>query len=195
MFSADGPLDMRMDRHRERTAAEVINTLSEKELGDLILQYGEERHARRIAAAIVRARAKKPFETTAELADVVRRTVGADHVVKSLARVFQSFRLFVNEELEALRDFLPQALRLLRIGGRAAVIDYHSLEARIVKEFMARESNPCVCPPDLPLCVCGRKPSLRVVHRQIKPDEEEIEANPSARSAHLRVFEKIGEAQ
>ena len=193
MFSASGPLDMRMSPNVGRSAAEVIRTASEQELADIMYHYGEERQARRIAAALVKERDKRALTATDDLAQIVRRVVGGKFVVKSLARVFQSFRIYVNDELESLREFLPQALDLLTVGGRLAVVEYHSLESRIVKEFMQHESNPCTCPRDLPRCVCGRKPRLRIVHRQIKPSADEIRRNPSARSARLRVVEKIGE--
>lgn len=191
MFSADGPLDMRMSRDNPLTAADLVARLSEEELADIIYKYGEERQARRIAAEIVRARQRKPLQMTADLAAAVKKAVGGKFLIKSLARVFQSLRIYLNDELGALEAMLPQALALLKIGGRMAIVDYHSLEARVIKDFMMRESAPCTCPADLPVCVCGRKPRIRIVHRQIKPSQAEIAANPSARSARLRVFEKI----
>jgi 16S rRNA (cytosine1402-N4)-methyltransferase len=191
MFSVSGPLDMRMSTDSGQSAAEVINTAGERELADIIFQYGEERLARRIAAAIVRERSKKAIATTADLAEIVRRVVGERFVIKSLARVFQSFRIYVNDELDNLQQFLPQALEMLTFGGRLAIVEYHSLEARIIKDFMHRESHPCTCPKDLPRCACGKKPRLRVIHKLIKASAEEISNNPSARSARLRVFEKI----
>jgi 16S rRNA (cytosine1402-N4)-methyltransferase len=191
MFSASGPLDMRMSTNSGQSAAEVINSAGERELADIIFQYGEERQSRRIAAALVRERSKKSIETTGELAEIVRRVVGERFVIKSLARVFQSFRIFVNDELNNLKKFLPQALDMLTIGGRLAIVEYHSLEARIIKDFMQRESRPCTCPKDLPRCVCGKKPRLRVIHKLIKASAEEISNNPSARSARLRVVERI----
>lgn len=191
MFSASGPLDMRMSADSGQSAADVINTADERELADIIFQYGEERQARRIAAALVRERSKRPLASTADLAEIVRRVVGDRFVIKSLARVFQSFRIYVNDELNNLQQFLPQALDMLTVGGRLAIVEYHSLEARIIKDFMHRESHPCTCPKDLPFCACGKKPRLRVIHKLIKASAEEVGNNPSARSARLRVLEKI----
>jgi 16S rRNA (cytosine1402-N4)-methyltransferase len=193
MFSAAGPLDMRMSPEEGVTAADVINTLSESELAQIILQYGEERLAKRIAAAIVRERSRAPLSTTSQLAEVVRRVVGERFVIKTLARVFQSFRIYVNNELDNLEKFLQQACELLVIGGRLVVVEYHSLESRLVKDFIRRQTHPCTCPTDLPLCVCGKKASVRIIHHLVKPSEAEIAQNPSARSARLRAVEKIGE--
>jgi len=195
MFSATGPLDMRMSPEEGVTAAQVINTLSEKELAQIILQYGEERQAKRIAAAIVRERSRAPLSTTSQLTEVVRRVVGERFVIKTLARVFQSFRIYVNNELGNLEKFLQQALELLVIGGRLVVVEYHSLESRLVKDFIRRQTHPCTCPTDLPFCVCGKKANVRIIHQLIKPSEEEVAQNPRARSARLRAVEKIGKDQ
>ena len=190
MFSQSGPLDMRMAKSG-MSAADIVNTSSEQELAEIMQKYGEERQARRIARALVRQREDHPIQTTGELADIVRRVVGQQFVVKSLARVFQSLRIYINDEIGSLRDFLPQALELLSSGGRLAVIEYHSLEARVVKDFMYEQTHPCVCPKKFPVCVCGKQPTIKIINRQVKPDEEEVRQNPSARSARLRVMEKL----
>jgi 16S rRNA (cytosine1402-N4)-methyltransferase len=191
MFSADGPLDMRMQSGHGLSAEQIINETSEKEIADIIWRYGEERKSRRIASFIVKARQQNKITTTAELAAIVRRAVGEKYIIKSLARVFQAFRIYVNDELQSLKTFLPQAVDVLRTGGRLAVIEYHSLESRLVKDFIYEQTHPCICPKDLPQCVCGREPRIKVVHKLIKPSEAEIKRNPSARSARLRVIEKL----
>ena len=191
MFSADGPLDMRMQSGHGLSAEEIINESSEQELADIIWRYGEERKSRRIASLIIKARQQKKITTTAELVAIVRRAVGEKYIIKSLARVFQAFRIYVNDELRSIKAFLPQAVDVLRPGGRLAIIEYHSLESRLIKDFIYAETHPCICPKDLPQCVCGREPRIKIVHKLIKPSEKEIERNPSARSARLRVIEKL----
>lgn len=192
MFSEDGPLDMRMNPiEQHETAEDVVNELDEKELADIIYQYGEERQSRRIARYITAERQKNRIHGTKQLADIVRKAVGERFVIKSLARVFQALRIYINHELENLEFFLDQSLAVLNHGGRLAVIDYHSLEAKIVKRFIQREEEPCICPKDIPVCVCGRQPRLKFVHKLVKPSAEEIDQNPSARSARLRVAEKL----
>ncbi len=191
MFSARGPLNMRMQADDGLTAADIINEFSEKELADIIWKYGEERQSRRIARAIVRERSKRRINSTEELAEIVRSVVGGRFVIKTLARVFQAIRIYINDELASLERFLPQALNMLNPGGRLAIIEYHSLESRIVKDFIYREVHPCTCPKDFPMCVCGKEPRIRVVHKLIKPSEQELTLNPSSRSARLRVVEKL----
>jgi 16S rRNA (cytosine1402-N4)-methyltransferase len=193
-YAADAPLDMRMDVSSPRTAADVVNELSERELADVFRRYGEERFSRQIARAIVRRRAERPFERTADLVEVVRaaipapRRFGDGHPAK---RVFQALRIVVNDELEALEQALPTALRLLRPGGRLAVISFHSLEDRIVKRYFASQARGCTCPPDLPICVCGKEPTLRLVTRKaVRPSPSETAENPRASSARLRVAVK-----
>jgi 16S rRNA (cytosine1402-N4)-methyltransferase len=190
-YAADAPLDMRMDASAARSAQDVVNELSERELADVFRRFGEERFSRQIARAIVRRRAEHPFERTADLVEVVRgaipapRRFGDGHPAK---RVFQALRIVVNEELESLERSLPLALRLLRPGGRIAVISFHSLEDRIVKRFFAAQARGCTCPPDLPVCVCGKEPTLRLVTRKaVRPSPAETAANPRAASARLRV--------
>ena len=191
-FRQDGPLDMRFDpQSHSRTAAELVNSLSEERLAEIIRSFGEERRARRIARAIVRERGKKMIQTTTELADIVTGVVPPPHQSKSLARVFQAFRIAVNNELDQLETVLPQALSRLKVGGRMAVISYHSLEDRLVKRFFQQEAKGCVCPPRLPQCVCGATPRVRILTRRvITPQPQEKDQNPRARSAKLRVAEK-----
>jgi 16S rRNA (cytosine1402-N4)-methyltransferase len=195
-FKADAPLDMRMDPgHQTRTAAEVIATYSEADLTRIIRDYGEERWASRIAAFIVAARARRPLATTGELVDVIKAAVPASarrsggHPAK---KTFQALRIEVNDELGALERGLEAAVRWLAPKGRIAVISYHSLEDRIVKHVFAQGAQGCTCPPDLPVCTCGATPVLRIVNRKaIVPSDVEVEENPRARSAKLRVAEKM----
>ena len=193
-YAADAPLDMRMDVTATRSARDVVNEASERELAEAFRRYGEERFSRQIARAIVRRRAERPFERTTDLVEVVRgaipapRRFGDGHPAK---RVFQALRIVVNEELASLEQALPVALRLLRPGGRLAVISFHSLEDRIVKRFLAAQARGCTCPPDLPVCVCGKEPTLRLATRKaVRPSPAETAANPRASSARLRVAVK-----
>ncbi len=190
MYSADGPLDMRM-QSAGPTAGDIINQFSEKNIADILYKYGEERRSRRIARFIVEARKRQHITTTAELAEIVRRAVGENHIIKTLARVFQALRIYINDELRSIERFLPDALEMLAPGGRLAVIEYHSLESRLVKDFIYRETHPCTCPKELPQCVCGKEPTIKVISKLIKPTNEEIAENSSARSARLRVVEKL----
>ena len=192
-YRHNGPLDMRMDTSQSLTAADVVNGYSENDLARLIGRYGEERFSRRVARAIV---ASRPISDTQQLADVVKGAIPAatrrtgGHPAK---RTFQALRLEVNGELTALETALPAAVDVLEPGGRIAVLSYHSLEDRIVKNAFRDEARGCVCPPDLPVCRCGAEPRLRLVTRKgIVPSADEIEANPRARSARLRVAEKVG---
>ncbi len=188
-FSQDGPLDMRFDPSEGPTAADLVNTLSVRELTDLLYRYGEEKQARRIAEAIVAAR---PLHRTAELATLIERTVGRRERIHPATRTFQALRIAVNRELEALEAALPQALEALRPGGRLVVISFHSLEDRIVKQFLHREARDCICPPEIPVCVCGHRAQVRVLTpKPVRPDAAEIAANPRARSARLRGGEKL----
>lgn len=191
MYSASGPLDMRMQQDTKVTAKDIVNRYSQNQLTEIIRKYGEERQARRIAEAIVKARKHKPINRTNDLADIVRSVVGDRFVIKSLARVFQSFRIVLNNELGNLETFLPQTLQVLRSAGRLAIIEYHSLESRIIKSFIYSQTHPCTCPKDLPKCVCGKVPGIKVVHRLVKPGDEELKSNPGSRSARLRVVEKL----
>ncbi|MDZ7721902.1 MAG: 16S rRNA (cytosine(1402)-N(4))-methyltransferase RsmH [candidate division KSB1 bacterium] len=193
MFSKNGRLDMRMDiENNSLTAAWLLNTYDEEDISRLLWEYGEEKKSRRIARAIMRARRDHRIETTGQLADIVRNAAGEQFLIKTLARVFQALRIAVNQELYSLQALLDSSLNILTPGGRLAVIDYHSLEAKIVKSFFRKQADPCTCPKELPVCVCGEKPRLKIVHRLIKPDAQEIENNPRSRSARLRVAERTG---
>jgi len=188
-FRREGPLDMRLDPRQEVTAADLVNGLPEKELADLIWRYGEERHARRIARAIVAAR---PLTTTDRLAQVVARAVGRRGRIHPATRTFQALRIAVNDELGALEEALPQTLELLEAGGRLAVISFHSLEDRLVKRFFQREARDCLCPPESPVCTCGHRAALRIITRKpIRPGPAEVERNPRSRSARLRIAERL----
>jgi 16S rRNA (cytosine1402-N4)-methyltransferase len=195
-FRAGGPLDMRFDTARGVPASELLATLSADELAALFRKYGEEPAAWRIAKAIVAARATAPVATAEDLAALVERTVPANPRVRRrihpATRVFQALRIAVNEELDALEDGLAAAVDLLRPGGRLVVLSYHSLEDRIVKQFLAAERRGCTCPPAAPVCVCGKAPRLRLVTKPSQvPTEDEITANPRARSARLRAAERL----
>jgi 16S rRNA (cytosine1402-N4)-methyltransferase len=193
---AGGPLDMRFDTSRGVPAAELLATLDTTELTALFRRYGEEPQARRIARAIVDARRTSPVTTAEELAALVERVApGAPRGRRRIhpaTRVFQALRIAVNEELDALQEALAAAVELLRPGGRLVVLSYHSLEDRIVKRFMQSERRGCVCPPELPICVCGRNPRLRLVtRRSVTPSPAEVATNPRARSARLRAAERL----
>ncbi len=187
-FLHDGPLDMRFDPSRGSSAADLVNSLSESDLADIIFRYGEERLSRKIARIIVQNR---PFTTTRQLADLVLKTIGKRERIHPATRTFQALRIAVNGELDAVESVLPLALELLRPGGRLAVISFHSLEDRIVKTYFRRESRDCLCPPQQPVCTCGHRAAIIEVNRKpIEAGEEEIQVNARARSAKLRVIEK-----
>lgn len=189
----DGPLDMRFDTTQGPTAAELVNQLSESELVEMFWRNGEEPRSRQVAAAIVAGRGASPIETTRQLAAVALPALGARRSARQseLAQVFQALRIAVNDEFASLRLALDAAVDLLRPGGRLVVISFHSLEDRIVKRFVTAESAECVCPPGLPICQCDTTPRLRILVRGRKPTEAEIEANPRARSAIMRVAERV----
>lgn len=190
-FREDAPLDMRFDPTQPDTptAADLVNTLPESDLADLIYRYGEERHSRRVARAILYAR---PIHTTGHLASVIAKAVHGGTHLHPATRTFQALRIAVNGELDAVEMVLPQAIQALAPGGRLAVIAFHSLEDRIVKEYFRRESRDCICPPRHPMCVCGHKAIIQEITRKpIQADDEEVETNPRARSAKLRVAEKL----
>jgi 16S rRNA (cytosine1402-N4)-methyltransferase len=196
-FRAGGPLDMRFDTARGVPAAELLATLDADELTALFRRYGEDPNARRIARAIVEVRGTAPVSSAEELAALVERVVPPNprrpgRRTHPATRVFQALRIAVNEELDALQDGLAAAVDLLRPGGRLVVLSYHSLEDRIVKRFFAAERRGCVCPPELPVCVCGRNPRLRLLtSKPVMPTTSEVEANPRARSARLRAAERL----
>ena len=194
-YMADAPLDMRMDRSEGLTAADVVNGWSQEELRRILFQYGEERCAGQIAAAIVRRREDKPIETTLELVEIIKSAMPAkalrekQHPAK---RSFQAIRIAVNDELASVDRMLRGAVPCLNQEGRLAVITFHSLEDRIVKTGLAEFAKGCTCPPDFPVCVCGKTPDVKLVNKKpILPTQEEIEENPRARSAKLRVAEKL----
>ena len=189
-FQHDAPLDMRFSPDQELTADQIINDLSESELATLIWNYGEERKSRKIAKRIIENR---PLRTTKELARVVSKAVNGERgKIHPATKTFQALRMAVNREIDNLRTALEQAVNLLGFGGRLAVISFHSLEDRQVKEFMVRESKSCICPPETPVCTCKHTPRLRLVSKGvIKPTAEEISINPRSRSAKMRVVERI----
>jgi 16S rRNA (cytosine1402-N4)-methyltransferase len=195
-FRAGGPLDMRFDTRRGVPASELLASLDANELTALFRRYGEEPKAGRIARAIVDARRTAPIATAEELAALVERVLPPNprqpRRTHPATRVFQALRIAVNEELDALQEGLAAALDLLRPGGRLVVLSFHSLEDRIVKRFLAAERRGCVCPPEIPVCVCGRNPRLRLLTRpSLTPTAEEIAANPRARSARMRAAERL----
>ncbi|NJD61032.1 MAG: 16S rRNA (cytosine(1402)-N(4))-methyltransferase RsmH [Anaerolineae bacterium] len=189
-FQVDAPLDMRFDPLGSTTAADLVNQLDENELASILYQYGEERNAHQVARAIVKAR---PVTTTAQLANLVSRvTGGGKSGIHPATRTFQALRIAVNGELDALEAFLPQTLSVLKPGGRLAIIAFHSLEDRLVKQFMRTESKDCICPPRQPICTCGHKAALREIYKKpVRPQDDEIRENPRSRSARLRVAERL----
>ena len=193
-YRSDGPLDMRMDSHQTMSAADVVNSYSEQDLCRVIRDYGEERFADRIAARIVRERGKDPIRTTLQLAELVRESIPAKfrrtggHPAK---RTFQAIRIETNDELNILKDSIDMMIGLLKDRGRLCIISFHSLEDRIVKSVFKENENPCICPPEFPVCVCGRISKGKMITRKpILPGEAELEDNPRAQSAKLRIFER-----
>jgi len=194
-YAVDAPLDMRMDPGAPFSARDLVNEGDERELADIFKRYGEERYARQIARAIVRRRASQPFERTADLVEVIKAAIpaparfGEGHPAK---RVFQALRIEVNDELGALERALPAAFEMLRPGGRLAVISFHSLEDRIVKQFLRKQEHGCTCPPDFPVCVCGSEATMRATPRRaVRPSAAEVARNPRAQSARLRVGTRV----
>jgi 16S rRNA (cytosine1402-N4)-methyltransferase len=193
-YAVDAPLDMRMDPGADVSARELVNESDERELATIFRRYGEERFSRQIARAIVRRRSERPIERTGELVETIKaaipapRRFGDGHPAK---RVFQALRIAVNDELAALEQALPAALSMLRPGGRLAVISFHSLEDRIVKRFLAAQARGCTCPPEFPVCVCGKEPAVRLLARKaVRPSPQETAENPRAASARLRAAVK-----
>ena len=193
-YMHDAPLDMRMDPSDEVTAATIVNTWSERDLAQIFHRYGEERFARQIARSIVRERVHEPFVSTLQLVATVKRAIptpsrfGGGHPAK---RVFQALRIAVNDELGQLADGLESALELCQPGGRVAVISFHSLEDRMVKQRFVKSAKGCICPPDLPVCGCGRTPEFRLVtSKAVRPNAEEVATNPRSASARLRVVQR-----
>ena len=194
-YSYDAPLDMRMDPDQDLTASEIVNTWDERRLARVLRQYGEERYATQIGRAIVRVRRQEELTTTQQLVDTIKSAVpipaqfAGGHPAK---RTFQALRIAVNDELGQLEQALPEAWELLAPGGRLAAISFHSLEDRLVKRFLVERARGCVCPPELPICVCGREPEAELLTRRaVAPTPGEIAANPRSRSAHLRAARKL----
>ena len=197
-YNTDAPLDMRMDRDDNAlTAREIVNTWSAGELSDILRDYGEERYARAIAANIVKEREKAPLETTGQLSEIVRRSIPKKMQQRGgnpCKRTFQAIRIACNRELDVLADSLDEMMDRLAPGGRICVITFHSLEDRIVKTAFRSWENPCTCPPEFPVCVCGRKPmGICVSRKAILPSKEELEHNKRSASAKLRIFEKAAD--
>jgi len=191
-FMKEGPLDMRFDKRQDLTAARVVNSYPEKDLADIIFQYGEERRSRLIARVIVQARKKSPIKTTTELADVIGKAIRRKGKIHPATQTFQALRIYVNRELEVLQETLEQALNLLTKGGRLVVISYHSLEDRMVKNFFRDQTRNCICPKELPICQCNFKKKLYILTRKpIIPSGIEVSQNPRSRSAKLRAAEKL----
>ena len=190
-FHKDAPLDMRMSKSG-LSAYDVVNNYDERQLADIIYRYGEEKFSRRIAANIVKARAKKPIETTFELVDIIKSSMPQKALrdAHPARRTFQAIRIEVNAELDVLKSTLEDAFDILAPGGRIAIITFHSLEDRIVKEQFAKWCQGCTCPKEFPVCVCGKKPKGKAF-KSISPSKEELEENPRARSSRLRIFEKF----
>lgn len=193
-YRYDSPLDMRMDRRQSLTAQDIVNSYSETELFHIIRDYGEDTFAKNIAKHIVRAREREPIETTGQLSEIIKAAIpakmrtGGGHPAK---RTFQAIRIECNHELEVLRDTLEDLVDMLSPGGRLCIITFHSLEDRIVKTAFRKAENPCVCPPEFPVCVCGRQSAGSVITKKpVLPDREELEENSRSKSAKLRVFEK-----
>lgn len=194
-FRFEGPLDMRFDNTQGESAADVVNYADEFDLADIIWRYGEEKQSRRIARTIIERRKTRPFTSTSDLAAVIENAVGGRRgkAIHPATKTFQALRIKVNEELSALEDVLSAAVDALAVGGRLVVISFHSLEDRMVKQFIAHESAACICPPDVPVCVCHHSPSLKRIGKPIKPSAKEQSINTRSRSAIKRVAERIAD--
>ena len=194
-YRVDAPLDMRMDQRQTQTAGDIVNGYEEKELYRIIRDYGEDKFAKNIAKHIVAARQVKPITTTGELTEIIRESIPMKMQVKSghpAKRTFQAIRIELNRELDVLRDSLDGMIDILDDGGRLCIITFHSLEDRIVKTIFRKNENPCTCPSDFPVCVCGKKSKGKVITRKpILPGETEMEENPRSKSAKLRIFERV----
>lgn len=191
-YSVDSALDLRLDKSLKKTAADFINEESEVRIADVIYEYGEEKNSRKVAHQVILARSKKRIETTDELKKIISSVTNPKYLTKTLSRVFQALRIYVNDELGVLKVFLNNSLPVLRKGGRLVVISYHSLEDRIVKDFFKYENLSCVCPPDSPICNCGKVKRLEIITKKpVVPSQSEILINKRARSAKLRVAERV----
>lgn len=194
-FLKNAELDMKLDKSLQLTAEEIINKYSEKNLEKILRDYGEEKFAKNIVKKIIECRKTKPIEKTAELAEIIKSAVPEKYKrakINPATKTFQALRIEVNQELENLKKFIPQAIEALSPGGRLAIISFHSLEDRMVKNIFRENARGCICPPDFPQCRCGNKPKIKIITRKpLVPGEEEVENNPRARSAKLRVCEKM----
>ena len=191
-FREDVPLDLRMNRKDGLSAAELLNEFDEREIARIIFEYGEEKKSRKIASKIIERRKKKRIQTTFELREIVSEIVPEFYLNKSLSRVFQALRIYINNELEDLKTFLEKSVGLLEKGGRIAIISFHSLEDRIVKEAFKYETLDCICPPESPVCVCDKERRLKILTKKpVIASEEEIKTNRRSRSAKLRVAERV----
>lgn len=191
-YSIHSELDLRLDKSLRKTAADFINQETEEKIANVIFEFGEEKNSRKIARQISVARKNKKIESTDELKKIISSVTNPKYLTKTLSRVFQALRIYVNDELGILKSFLENSVPLLNIGGRLVVISYHSLEDRIVKEFFKYESLNCICPPDAPICTCGKVRRLKIITKKpIVPTESEIKSNNRSRSAKLRVAERV----
>jgi 16S rRNA (cytosine1402-N4)-methyltransferase len=191
-YMQDTALDMRMDTSGTRSAKDLLNQLSEQDLSRIFFQFGEEKYARPIARQITRARRKEPINTTKQLKATIDRVVQSRYVIKSYARIFQALRIAINEELENLKVVLSLSTKYIKSGGRLVVISYHSLEDRIVKNFLKEKENPCKCPPELPECCCELKAEFKIITKKVlRPSQTEVQENPRSRSALMRVGQRL----
>jgi 16S rRNA (cytosine1402-N4)-methyltransferase len=191
-YSTNTYLDLRLNKLLNKTAADFINELSEKEIAQIIYEFGEEKNSRKIAKKICEFRSGKKIEYTGELRQIISELTPEKYLTKTLSRVFQAFRIYVNDELEVLKQFLTNSIKVLSKGGRLVLISYHSLEDRIIKEFFRYESLKCICPKSAPVCTCGKIPSLKILTRKpVVPSSQEIKNNKRSRSAKLRAAEKL----
>ena len=191
-YRAEAKLDLRMDKAKVVTASDIVNSFSEEELADIIYKFGEEKNSRQISKKIVDYRKRKKIESTTDLSELISSITPFKYRIKTLSRVFQALRIYVNDELEALKTFLTKSVDLLTNGGRIVILTYHSLEDRIVKESFKYEALDCICPKDYPVCMCDKESRLRILTKKpVTPSEEELQNNIRARSAKLRAAEKI----
>ena len=191
-YSSKSELDLRLNKSLRKTAADFINQESEENIADVIFKFGEERNSRKIARQIIEVRKVKKIQTTDELKKIIASVTNQKYLIKTLSRVFQALRIYVNDELNTLRTFLENSVPLLNVGGRLVIISYHSLEDRIVKEFFKYENLNCICSPDAPICTCGKIKRLNIITKKpIVPSESEVKSNIRSRSAKLRVAERV----
>lgn len=191
-YRENSPLDMRMDKSGGKTAADILNNYGEKDIANILYQFGEEKKSRQIARRIIEKRNNSPFESSDQLKDLLAEFTPGHMLPKMLSRVFQALRIYVNDELEELKVFINRAVDLLKPGGRICIISFHSLEDRIVKDLFRYETLDCICPPEVPVCICDKEPRLKLITKKpVVPSAEEIKRNKRARSAKLRVAEKL----